>query len=46
MRCEKCKQYLELGDIGVRVFGRIWHPECAAEYAHQRKLRKASTLGS
>lgn len=35
--CEKCKVVMARGDIAVRVYGRLWHPHCAAEYATERK---------
>jgi hypothetical protein len=38
-RCEApwCKRHIRLGANAVRIYGRLWHVECAIRYRAARK---------
>jgi hypothetical protein len=39
VRCERCKVYIEFGEAAVRIYGRLWHLDCALAYRRARQDR-------
>lgn len=39
-RCERCKLMIEIGQRASRMFGRLWHTNCALAYQADRRARR------